>query len=62
MVGNSSFVECGANADFYKKSGIVVVAGVGVPRECFFAENYAATNAGPRASMLGAMGYALRPA
>ena len=59
MVGNSSFVECGANADFYKKSGILVVAGVGVPRECFFAENYAPTNAGPRVSMLGAMGYAL---
>ena len=59
MVGNSSFVECGANADFYKKSGILVVAGVGVPRECFFAANYAPTNAGPRVSMLGAMGYAL---
>ena len=59
MVGNSSYVECGANAEFYKKSGIVVVAGVGVPRECFFAENYASANAGPRVSMLGAMGYAL---
>lgn len=59
MVGNSSYVECGANAEFYKKSGIYVVAGVGVPRECFFAENYAPTNAGPRVSMLGAMGYAL---
>lgn len=59
MVGNSSFVECGANADFYKKSGILVVAGVGVPRECYFAGNYAPTNAGPRVSMLGAMGYAL---
>ncbi|MDR9762072.1 ABC transporter substrate-binding protein [Rhizobium redzepovicii] len=59
MVGNSSFVECGANADFYKKSAILVVAGVGVPRECFFAANYAPTNAGPRVSMLGAMGYAL---
>ena len=59
MVGNSSYVECGANAEFYKKSGILVIAGVGVPRECFFAENYAPTNAGPRVSMLGAMGYAL---
>ncbi|WP_421580188.1 ABC transporter substrate-binding protein [Shinella sp. M31] len=59
MVGNSSYVECGANADYYKKSGIYVVAGVGVPRECFFAENYAPTNAGPRVSMLAAMGYAL---
>jgi len=59
MVGNSSFVECGANADFYKKAGITVVAGVGVPRECFFASAIAPTNAGPRVSMLGAMGYAL---
>lgn len=59
MVGNSSYVECGANAEAYKKAGILVVAGVGVPRECFFAENYAPTNAGPRVSMLGAMGYAL---
>jgi len=59
MVGNSSYVECGANAEFYKKAGILVVAGVGVPRECYFAENYAPTNAGPRVSMLGAMGYAL---
>ncbi|MCJ8055695.1 ABC transporter substrate-binding protein [Shinella curvata] len=59
MVGNSSYVECGANAEYYKKSGIYVVAGVGVPRECFFAENYAPTNAGPRVSMLGAMGFAL---
>ena len=59
MVGNSSFVECGANADFYKKSGILVLAGVGVPRECYFAENIAPANAGPRVSMLGSMGYAL---
>jgi len=28
----------------------MVVAGVGVPRECFFAANYAAVNAGPRVS------------
>jgi len=59
MVGNSSYVECGANADFYKRAGILVVAGVGVPRECFFAENYAPVNTGPRVSALGAMNYAL---
>lgn len=59
MVGNSSFVECGANAELYRKAGILVVAGVGVPRECFFAANYAPTNAGPRVSMVGALGYAL---
>ncbi len=59
MVGNSSYVECGANAELYKKAGILVVAGVGVPRECYFAANIAPTNAGPRVSMQGAMGYAL---
>ncbi len=59
MVGNSSYVECGANAEFYKNSAIVVIAGVCVPRECFFAENYAPVNAGPRVSMVGAMDYAL---
>ncbi|MFJ6321522.1 MULTISPECIES: ABC transporter substrate-binding protein [unclassified Rhizobium] len=59
MVGNSSYVECGANAELYRKAGILVLAGVGVPRECFFAANIAPTNAGPRVSMQGAMGYAL---
>jgi len=59
MVGSASQVECGANAAFYKRAGILVVAGVGVPRECFFAENIAPVNTGPRVSALGAMGYAL---
>jgi len=59
MAGSASQVECGANADFYKRAGILVVAGVGVPRECFFAENIAPVNTGPRVSALGAMGYAL---
>jgi len=59
MVGSASYVECGANAEFYKKAGILVLAGVGVPRECFFAENIAPVNTGPRVSALGAMGYAL---
>jgi len=59
MVANSSYVECGANAQYYKQTGILVVAGVGVPRECFFAENYAPVNTGPRVSALGAMNYAL---
>jgi len=59
MVANSSYVDCGANADFYKNAGILAIAGVGVPRECFFAENYAPVNTGPRVSALGATGYAL---
>lgn len=58
MAGSSSFVECGANAELYKGAGIVSVAGVGVPRECFTASNYAPTNAGPRLSTTAAAQYA----
>jgi branched-chain amino acid transport system substrate-binding protein len=50
MVGNSSFVECGVNAKMYAQEDVMVVAGVGVPRECFFAKNYVPVNAGPRVS------------
>ncbi len=50
MVGNSSFVECGANAQLYAKEDVMVIAGVGVPRECFNAKNYAPVNTGPRVS------------
>lgn len=50
MVGNSSFVECGANAKLYAQEDVMVIAGVGVPRECFFAKNYAPVNTGPRVS------------
>lgn len=52
MVGNSSFVECAANAKGYEESNTVVIAGVGVPRECFTGKNYAPLNAGPRLSMI----------
>lgn len=54
MVGSTSFVECGANAAYYAKQGIAVVAGVGVPRECFHSANIAPTNQGPRLSGIGA--------
>jgi branched-chain amino acid transport system substrate-binding protein len=50
MVGNSSFVECSANARLYAQEDVMVIAGVGVPRECFFAKNYAPVNTGPRVS------------
>ena len=50
MVGNSSFVECGVNGKMYAQDDVMVIAGVGVPRECFFAKNYAPVNAGPRVS------------
>ncbi|OYX02464.1 MAG: branched-chain amino acid ABC transporter substrate-binding protein, partial [Rhizobiales bacterium 32-66-8] len=36
LAASSSFVECGANAGLYAATGITSVAGVGVPRECFF--------------------------
>jgi branched-chain amino acid transport system substrate-binding protein len=58
MVGNSSFVECAANAKLYADSNIVAVSGVGVPRECFSASNIAPTNAGPRISSTAAAEFA----
>jgi branched-chain amino acid transport system substrate-binding protein len=48
MVGSASFVECGANAKLYEQAGVMVIAGVGVPRECFQSKNYVPMNAGPR--------------
>lgn len=54
LAGSASFVECGTNAALYSEAGIGVVAGVGVPRECFFSENIAPVNSGPRLSTLGA--------
>jgi branched-chain amino acid transport system substrate-binding protein len=57
MVGNSSFVECASNSKFYETNNVLVIAGVGVPRDCFHAKNIAPTNAGPRMSNIGAAQY-----
>ena len=57
FVGSSSFVECGQNAQTYIDAGIAVVAGTGVPRECFFSKNISPTNSGPRLSAVGAAQY-----
>ena len=51
LAGNTSFVECGANAKLYEQENVMVIAGVGVPRECYFAKNYVPLNMGPRLSM-----------
>jgi branched-chain amino acid transport system substrate-binding protein len=51
LAGNASFVECGANAKFYEQENVIAIAGVGVPRECYFARNYVPLNMGPRLSM-----------
>lgn len=56
-VGSTSFVECGANNKLYDQEGVAVVAGVGVPRACFYAKNYAPFNQGPRLSTTGAAQY-----
>lgn len=50
MAGSASFVECGANAKLYTQEDVMVIAGVGVPRECFFSKNYVPVNTGPRVS------------
>ena len=57
MVGNSSFVECAANSKIYETNNVLVIAGVGVPRDCFHSRNIAPTNAGPRMSNIGAAQY-----
>ncbi len=58
MVGSTSFVECGANAEYYEQSDVLVIAGVGVPRECFHSRNIAPVNEGPRLSGIGVAQYA----
>ncbi len=57
MVASNSFVECAANEATYEKGNVSVVAGVGIPRDCFFSKNYSPTNEGPRLSNLGAVQY-----
>jgi len=58
LAGSTSFVECGANAKKYADEGVMVIAGTGVPRECFNARNYVPVNAGPRVSATIAAMYA----
>jgi branched-chain amino acid transport system substrate-binding protein len=59
FVGNSSYVDCAANAATYNSSGFAVIYSVGVPRECFESPAIAATNTGPLYSGLGAAQYAV---
>jgi branched-chain amino acid transport system substrate-binding protein len=54
LVGNSSFVDCAVNAALYDKAGVLVIAGEGVSRECYFSKAIAALGEGPRLSTLGA--------
>jgi branched-chain amino acid transport system substrate-binding protein len=58
LVGNTSIVDCAVNQGLYEAEDVIVIAGVGVARECFFAKNYAPTNQGPRLSNLSPAIYA----
>jgi branched-chain amino acid transport system substrate-binding protein len=60
LVGNTSFVECGANARLYADEGVMAIAGTGVPRECFNARNYVPVNSGPRVSSTIVAMYAVK--
>ena len=62
LVGNGSFVDCTANNKLYEEKNVLVIASIGIPRDCFFAPNYAQTNAGPRISTLGAVQYMAKDA
>ena len=55
LVGNMSVVDCATNEALHEQANILVVAGVGVPRDCFHSKNYAPTNMGPRLSIIGAI-------
>ena len=57
LVGNMSFVDCGVNQGIYEKADVMVVGGVGVPRDCYFQKNYVTTNAGPRVSNVKTLMY-----
>jgi branched-chain amino acid transport system substrate-binding protein len=60
LIGNSSFVDCSANEGLYEQANVLVIAGVGIPRDCFFSKNYSSTNSGPRISNLGAAQYMVK--
>ena len=58
MVASTSFVECATNSKLYEDQNVIVVAGTGVPRECFMQKNFASLNQGPRIAQIIAAEYA----
>lgn len=62
LVAGSSYPECGANADLYKRLDLTVLLGTGVHRNCFHSPNIAAVNTGPRLSGLIATQQAVKRA
>lgn len=62
LVGGSSFPECDANEDLYKRLDLTVLLGTGVHSKCFFSPHIAAVNTGPRISGLIATQHAVKRA
>lgn len=62
LVAGSSFPECDANADLYKRLDLIVLLGTGVHRNCFHSPHIASVNTGPRISGLIATQQAVKRA
>jgi branched-chain amino acid transport system substrate-binding protein len=59
FVGNSSFIDCAVNHEYYEKNDLYVIA-AGIARECYFGTNIRNLNMGPYFSTLGAAQYLVR--
>jgi branched-chain amino acid transport system substrate-binding protein len=59
FVGNSSFIDCAVNHEYYEKNDLNVIA-AGIARECYFGTNIRNLNMGPYFSTLGAAQYLIR--
>jgi branched-chain amino acid transport system substrate-binding protein len=57
MAGSATFVSCGPAQPIYAAADLYDIAGVGVPRGCFFSANIAPVNGGPRLSMVSQAQY-----
>lgn len=58
LVGGASTVECAANADYYARSGLLVIPGTGVEDACFNSSAIAPVNAGPYVGLGGGLKFA----
>jgi branched-chain amino acid transport system substrate-binding protein len=59
LVGNTSFIECLANSNYYIQQNVLEI-GLGIPPQCYQSKNISELNAGPRLSGVGAADYAAR--
>ncbi len=59
LIGNTSFIECIANAAYYARNNVLAI-GEGIPPQCFESKNIAEVNAGARQSGIAMADYARR--